>query len=655
MYKRVSITNAFGEFVEVVVVVKCVSVPLKLVYYEKYFAFQFSDLFAHCFLCDLILIKIRGGPGMFKNPLVQMRIHAACHKFNEAPESHDESEKPMTNLLNNAKCSNRGYNSFNVSSIDFEALPSEECIKSSDEILSNEVEFILSNITSDSECSSAESTVSDVPLIKDANSEQPQESPYSIQHNVTHNCLSDLLRGLKDTVPGLTSTLPSDARTLLKTSKTKFCSKNVSPGKYIHIGLEKQLKRIISGPFQDSIYSFKLIINIDGISIFKSSNIQVLPILFGILSDINELQNKVFPIGLYCGKGKPLDMDSYLEEFVNEVNNLSEKGILHQSEKTIPVKVVAFCYDASAKADILGIKSFSRYNSCTRCVVKGETSNNRRIFTDLDYVLKTNEDFHNWSDTEFRKTKTLLTKIPGLQFNNSFVLDIMHLVYLGVTRTMILTWSTGNIPHKLSSKLCLRLSSLLVEYRSCVPIEINRKPRELKLLLRWKATEFRTFLLYLGPVVLKSVLTSKKYENFLTLHFAVTILLSSKMCKDSAIMQDRYYSVLLKTLFFCIVKTLSLIIFTLMTLITEMTEITDDSGITSNFTLETISAFQFENYLQKIKSMVRGYNKPAEQICNRLGECFLLENYFETPRQSSLPKISHIHCDGPLLSNCCGP
>jgi len=42
----------------------------------------------------------------------------------------------------------------------------------------------------------------------------------------------------------------------------------------------------------------------------------------------------------------------------------------------------------------------------------------------------------------------------------------------------------------------------------------------------------------------------------------------------------------------------------------------DDSdyyaGTTSNFTLETISAFQFKNYLQNIKSMVRGYNKPAE-------------------------------------------
>lgn len=78
------------------------------------------------------------------------------------------------------------------------------------------------------------------------------------------------------------------------------------------------------------------------------------------------------------------------------------------------------------------------------------------------------------------------------------------------------------------------------------------------------------------------------------------------------------------------------------------------AGLISNFTLERISAFQVENYLQKIKSMVWGYNKPAEQICNRLGEFFSLENYFATPQQLLLPKILHIYCDGPLLSNFCG-
>jgi len=39
-----------------------------------------------------------------------------------------------------------------------------------------------------------------------------------------------------------------------------------------------------------------------------------------------------------------------------------------------------------------------------------------------------------------------------------------------------------------------------------MPCEFARKPRTLDEMCRWKATEFRTFLLYIGTFVIKSVL-----------------------------------------------------------------------------------------------------------------------------------------------------
>lgn len=42
---------------------------------------------------------------------------------------------------------------------------------------------------------------------------------------------------------------------------------------------------------------------------------------------------------------------------------------------------------------------------------------------------------------------------------------------------------------------------------------------------RWKATEYRLFLLYLGPLVLKNVPPTALYENFLLFHSAITILI----------------------------------------------------------------------------------------------------------------------------------
>ena len=59
-------------------------------------------------------------------------------------------------------------------------------------------------------------------------------------------------------------------------------------------------------------------------------------------------------------------------------------------------------------------------------------------------------------------------------------------------------------------------------------MEFNRKSRLLLEAKRWKATEFRQFLFYTGPVVLRKILNNDRYINFLCLHVAIIILASSK-------------------------------------------------------------------------------------------------------------------------------
>lgn len=56
--------------------------------------------------------------------------------------------------------------------------------------------------------------------------------------------------------------------------------------------------------------------------------------------------------------------------------------------------------------------------------------------------------------------------------------------------------------------------------------DFPRKPRAIEDVARWKATEFHQFLLYTGTVVLKNILSSDCYENFLALSIAIRILLS---------------------------------------------------------------------------------------------------------------------------------
>jgi len=90
----------------------------------------------------------------------------------------------------------------------------------------------------------------------------------------------------------------------------------------------------------------------------------------------------------------------------------------------------------------------------------------------------------------------------------------MHLVLLGVMRTLLLAWYSGNIPHNLSQKLIQVISDFMINNRNSLPEEFVRQPRDLKYFLIWKTTEFCTFLLYSGPVVLRGVLDTNKYNYF---------------------------------------------------------------------------------------------------------------------------------------------
>lgn len=75
--------------------------------------------------------------------------------------------------------------------------------------------------------------------------------------------------------------------------------------------------------------------------------------------------------------------------------------------------------------------------------------------------------------------------------------------------------------------------------------------------------------------------------------------------------------------------------------------------------MDKISAFPFENYLQKIKSMVRGRNKPLEQIGNRMAELFSdISSSLPSLRtlNQQFPLLFHVHYNnGALPLKCVGP
>lgn len=71
------------------------------------------------------------------------------------------------------------------------------------------------------------------------------------------------------------------------------------------------------------------------------------------------------------------------------------------------------------------------------------------------------------------------------------------------------------------------ISILLVFLFGKLPIKFACQPRSLTELNWWKTTEFRQFVLYTRPVVLKKVLHKDVYDHFLCLTVALSILLDS--------------------------------------------------------------------------------------------------------------------------------
>uniref|UniRef100_A0A1Y1KSZ7 DUF4218 domain-containing protein n=1 Tax=Photinus pyralis TaxID=7054 RepID=A0A1Y1KSZ7_PHOPY len=468
---------------------------------------------------------------------------------------------------------------------------------------------------------------------------------WALECNVPHVTLSKLLVLLKKR--GLD--VPLDARTLLKTPRSSQISV-VEPGYYYHVGilanvsiLFKQYDIILNEGFE-----IRIAINVDGLPLSKSSSSSFWPIL-GKIDNIPILKNIVFVIGLYHGYAKPNDSNQFLDQFVNECVEFGANGLVICKKRFKCVISMIIC-DLPAKAFILKIKNHNGYSSCTKCTQEGEYVNNVLCFglanARSNVHKRTDSDFRNQIDTEHHIDSTILTKLPNFNMINNIPLDYMHLVCLGVTKRLLSSKKFGLVygkpPHKLrfrSIELISQKISLLKQY---IPCEFARKLRPLQECNRYKAVEFRFFILYAAPVILKDIVDKQYYNNILCLHVAVRLLTSKvHYCKQENL---SYAHELIKHF----VKSCYDLYgpdFNAHN-VHCLSHLVDDVELFGS--LDEFSAFCFENYMQTLKKMVRKTHKPLEQVIRRLEE----HNNVLFPSKSKSPKLPYCtneHLDGPLL------
>lgn len=154
-----------------------------------------------------------------------------------------------------------------------------------------------------------------------------------------------------------------------------------------------------------------------------------------------------------------------------------------------------------------GTMNYNAKAGCQKCTVVGKHSyiSNTVVFTKINQPPRTNEGFRAKQYVEHQKVETSLTKLPIDMVKEFIVADPLHLLELGVFKRLMIGWRTGDLGFttKWSSRQQEEISGLLSQIK--MPSESYRDVRSLKLFNHWKGLEFRNFLNYYGPVVLKKL------------------------------------------------------------------------------------------------------------------------------------------------------
>ena len=306
--------------------------------------------------------------------------------------------------------------------------------------------------------------------------------------------------------------LPKTARTLLGT-KTVGQLRDISGGQYHYIGFESACNNLLTAnPWLEKI---RLVMNIDGLLISISGSLSTY--LWPILCKAFDIPNPdVFPVALCVTAAKPKDL-SFLDETLNEIKRLLINGFKFSS-RTVPVELFQVVCDAPAKAMCKGAKSFSGYYGCDKCETRGTYLHRYQKITFPEIknpILRTNESFRTKTNPEHHIATTPFIDIPNFDMINAFPIYYMHQVLLGVQRRLLNIWvnekkGLGSLNTNSFNVINDRLSKLPNQARK----ELACKPRSLKHLPHFKATEFRSFLLYTGKVVLKNMLSTDQYTHF---------------------------------------------------------------------------------------------------------------------------------------------
>ena len=165
---------------------------------------------------------------------------------------------------------------------------------------------------------------------------------------------------------------------------------------------------------------------------------------------------------------------------------------------------------------------------------------------------------------------------------------------------------------RLQSRSVQVFSDRLVSLVNAVPREFVRRPRSISEIDRWKAVEFRQFLLYTSMIVLPGIVSEEVFNHFMLLCVGIRLL-------AHPVHHHSFNSYAHELLELFVQQSSRLygpefVVYNVHSLVHLSAE------VMAHGCLDSFSAFPFENELKNIKRLVRKAEDPLTQVIRRLSE-----------------------------------
>ena len=307
-----------------------------------------------------------------------------------------------------------------------------------------------------------------------------------------------------------------------------------------------------------------------------------------------------------------------------------EEGLEFEGQRFRVLMNAAVC-DAPARAQIKHTMNFNAKYGCGLCETEGFHDGRRMIWPQTtNLVLRTNESFRQKTQPGHHRPDVHDSPLLALDIDmiQAFPPDFMH--QGGGCMMKILLWNlqgpktaaSGSMPCKMSARNISVLNKRLCQIKEYIPNIFTRKARSTTEIAYYKMTEVRQLLLYTGKVVFKGLMaTDAHYKHLLIYNVLCALMVDENMAKPFRELQDFLARQ------FC---SEALRIYGSAFMVSNVHAHLHFPQVATNYgSIDTVSAYVFENKLGELKRSIRSSHKPIISLVRGV----LRKQSVETKRQ----------------------